>query len=245
MIITLGNRTTLNQSRASTLVEAVIAMSVAGISIAALVGGFLSAESSSDAVSKALAANGLAVQGYEQVRGAKWDELSYPHVDDVMSSNFPPRAMVLDMPSSSTALIWATNYTTITTISSNPWVKLVRIDCVYPVANRGLRTNSIVSYRAAGTGQQNDQGITPPPNPTLPPTNGTSTSTLTNGRSIYVYTAPTNTGSSSSWNHDNYGSGVYGGSYWSSFTWDNNSSQNQAANQNIVAHKRYSSRGRH
>lgn len=208
MLINKKTKKAGKHSLGFTLVEAVVSMAIAGIAIAALMAGFSAVHRSAESSAYSLAANALAVQGYERVRGARWDALSFPAEDQVVSSNFPPSRMVLDV-ASGTNVIYATNYTTITTISTTPMLKSVRIDCVYPFANRGFRTNSLVSYRAAETGQQNAQQSTAPAVPTLPPTGGTGSDT--NSRAGYTYVAPTNTsgGGSGSWNGGGSG-GQYG-----------------------------------
>jgi len=155
--------------------ETLVALLIAGIAIGAMVSGFLSSVRMAEASVYSLAANTLAVQGYEQVRAARWDAVIFPNVDEVQTSNFPPAGFILDVPRVGTNMIYATNYTTISTISTNPMLKMIRVDCVYRFFGRGLFTNSIVSYRASESGQQNaapspPPAVTPPP----PPASGTT-----------------------------------------------------------------------
>jgi len=171
----------LRETRGLTIVEAVVAMAIAGVAIAAMTGGFYSLFRSTEAASYSLSANALAVQTYEQMKAAKWDALSYPPEDEVVSSNFPPRGYVMDMVRAGNSYVYATNYTTITTVSTNPLIKAIRIDCVYRLDRSGLVTNTLVSYRGAMTGQQNTLENPAPATPTLPPAGGTITET--NGRS--------------------------------------------------------------
>ena len=177
MIIKLQTKLKLPRKEAMSLVEAVVALAIAGVAIAALVGGFIFLLRRSEAAAYSVAANSLALSGYEQARAAKWDALSLTNVDELVASNYPPRGMVLDIPRSGNNVVYATNYTTISTISTNPLLKVLRVDCVYPFLDRGLFTNSIVSYRATETGQQNAQPSSPPLAPTLPPPAGTSSAT--------------------------------------------------------------------
>jgi type II secretory pathway pseudopilin PulG len=160
------------RKQAFSLVETVVAMLIAVIVIGAIVTGFLQSIRMAESSAYSVAANALAVQGYEQVRAAKWDAVSYPVVDEVVATNFPPIGYVLDVAMTGSNVIWATNYTAISTVSTNPLLKLIRIDCVYRFLNRGLFTNSIVSYRASESGQQNvapapPPAVTPPPPPVL------------------------------------------------------------------------------
>jgi hypothetical protein len=86
----------------------------------------------------------------EQSRAAKWDRLAYPlPVDQVVSSNLPPQVEVLDIPVMGTNIAFATNITTVTTISASPPLKMIRVDCIWAFGDRGIYTNTVVTYRAA------------------------------------------------------------------------------------------------
>ena len=194
MIIKANARRTFRRCHGLTLVETVVALAIAGIVIAATVGGFVSLLRTTESVSYSLGANALAVQGYEQTRAAKWDAIAFPNVDEVVGSNFPPMLYTIDRSRSGTNASFATNYTTITTLSTNPLLKIVRVDCVYRFVNGKVFTNSIVSYRATETGQQNYQQLPPPATPTLPPTTGTTTNqnSRTTATNIIVDASPGN-----------------------------------------------------
>jgi type II secretory pathway pseudopilin PulG len=167
--------------RAFTLVEATVALAIASVAIVALVTGFVFALHSSEASGYSLAANQMALQGYERTRAATWDAMSLTNVDELVASNFPPYAELLDAAVPGTNKVYGTNYTTITTVSTNPLLKVVQVDCVYSLHGSGrLITNSIVSCRATETGQQNFQPSAPPAVSALPPAGGTSS--LTNSR---------------------------------------------------------------
>jgi Tfp pilus assembly protein PilV len=155
--------------RAFSLIETLIAFLVAGIAISALVSAFVASMRMAESSAYSLAANSLAVQGLEQIRAAKWDAVTFPNVDEVVTSNFPPVVSVLDVPRSGTNIVYATNFFSITTVSTNPLLKLIRIDCVYRFMNRGLFTNTMVSYRATESGQQNALPSPPPVTPPPPP----------------------------------------------------------------------------
>ena len=93
-----------------------------------------------------LAAHSLAMQRIEQTRAAKWDPAGFPPVDDL--TNRPPAVDILDIPISGTNIAYATSITTIATVSLNPPLKKIRVECVWPFVNRGLFTNVVVTYRA-------------------------------------------------------------------------------------------------
>jgi prepilin-type N-terminal cleavage/methylation domain-containing protein len=158
-----------------TLPEAMIALLIAGIIGSAVVGGYLLSLRTAEFTTYSVAANAAAVQRFEQARSAKWDAVAYPIVDDLVSSNFPPQVVVLDVPGSGNNPVTGTNFTTITMISTNPLLKMIRVDCVYSPDHDRLVTNTIVSYRAPDTGQQNLTSFSPPGSYSLPPASGTTT----------------------------------------------------------------------
>ena len=204
------NRLAVRGTEGFTLAEALVAMAIAGLTVVAMVGGFTFLIRSSNGAAYSLAANALALQRYEQTRAAKLDASAYPMVDELVSSNFPPQAVLMDVPQSagnSTAL-YATNYTTITTISTNPLFKAVQIDCVYAVPTGKSFTNTLVSYRGSETGQQNPVQAAAPATIALPPPSGTTSAT--NSRA-----SATNTGTLSGT-----------GTGWSQSTGNNNNNNN-------------------
>lgn len=93
------------------------------------------------------AAQNASMQRAEQVRAARWDTLASPVVDQVVSSNFPPQVVTLEVPSISTNVMRATNFTSIAVLSLDPPMRVIRTDCVWRFAERGLFTNSSVVYR--------------------------------------------------------------------------------------------------
>lgn len=95
-----------------------------------------------------LAGHSLAMQRLEQARAAKWDTQSSPPVDLVVASNFPVTVDVLDIPISGTNITYATNFVTIATISTDPPLKLITVDTVWPFRPGKVFTNTTASYRA-------------------------------------------------------------------------------------------------
>jgi hypothetical protein len=124
----------------------VTAMAVAGILIAGIVSGHIQTVKTAEWSAYCLAANAMALQQVERVKAAKWDPQG--GVDMVQQSNFPAVQEILDVPMTRENVVYATVRTTITTISTTPRLKLVKVDCVWPFLNRGLFTNSVVTYRA-------------------------------------------------------------------------------------------------
>jgi hypothetical protein len=94
-----------------------------------------------------LAGHALAMQYLETARAAKWDTQASVPVDMLVTTNFPARLDVLDVPSGGTPVM-ATNSIYITTISADPPLKMIRVECVWSFRGRGPFTNASVTYRA-------------------------------------------------------------------------------------------------
>src|SRR5438876_840400 len=109
------------------LIETVIAVAIAAMVIGGLITGFVQSARQAESSAYILAAQAEASQGLEQVRAAKWDPtVSTGAVDQVVSANFPPFIQLLDVPGSGSRPVYATNITTITTVSANPLLKMIR-----------------------------------------------------------------------------------------------------------------------
>ena len=132
----------------TTLVETIIALAIATFVIAGLITGFIQSARQTESSAYVLAAQALASQGLEQSRAAKWDPTASPVVDDLVSSNFPTVVTNLDVPGSNARLVFGTNVTTITTVSTNPQLRMVRVDCSWAFLGGQVYTNSIYTYRA-------------------------------------------------------------------------------------------------
>ena len=131
-----------------TLVEVVMSSALAAMSMAGIIYGYIQSAKFAEFTGYSLAAQSMALQRVEQCRATKWDPLGYPPVDELVSTNFGTQVNILDIPISGTNIVYATNYTFITTLSTNPPLKMVRVDCVWPFLGRGLFTNSTLTYRA-------------------------------------------------------------------------------------------------
>lgn len=141
------NRRTRSEA-AFTLAEVVVAAAIAAMTVAGVIQGHLQSQQRADWSGSSLAAQALAVQRLEQTRAARWD--TEAGVDQVITNNFPAQVLTLDLPMSGTNIVYATNFTTITTISATaPMLKMIRVDCVWRW-NRTSRvtTNTVATYRA-------------------------------------------------------------------------------------------------
>lgn len=132
----------------STLAETVVSLALALVTVTGTVNGYIFTTTRAEWSAYSLAAHSLAMQRVEQVRAAKWDTGAYPPVDQVEGTNFPVATALLDIPVAGTNATLATCYTTIRSVSANPPLKLVRVDCVWPFRNGQLFTNTVSAYRA-------------------------------------------------------------------------------------------------
>jgi type II secretory pathway pseudopilin PulG len=139
-----------------TLVEVVVALLIASLTVASLVGGYISSTVAAEKSSLSLAANTRALERLEDTHGARWniltgvDELG-TNIANVSPTNFPPKIVVLDLSAqSSVAITYATNYTTITQASLSPPLRRIHVDCVWRFRNRQystLMTNFVETLR--------------------------------------------------------------------------------------------------
>lgn len=141
-------RRTRTRRNGVTLVETLVAMLIVAVTIAATVNGYILAANRAEWSAQSLAAHSLAIQRMEQVRSATWNMTGEFPVDNVVEANFPESKSVLDMPVSGSNVVTATTFTAITSVSTNPALKLIRIDCVWPYRERGFFTNTLITYRA-------------------------------------------------------------------------------------------------
>jgi len=131
-----------------TLIEVAISLAIAGISVGGVVTGYVFSASQMEQSACSTAAEFMARQRVEQARSAKWDTLANPPVDEVVINNFPPLVSALDIPVVGNRLLYGTNTTTITIVSDDPPLKMIRVDCVWSFMSRGLFTNTITAYRS-------------------------------------------------------------------------------------------------
>src|SRR5581483_4584184 len=134
--------------RGMTLVEVLVAFFVSGLATAGIVSGYILANDSSEKSARSLAANDQASQMLEQMRGAKWDVSVYPPIDQLASSNFPTQVVTLEISGAGGRPVLATNYAQISTVSTNPPLRCLRVDCVWSFRGSRLVTNTIQTFRA-------------------------------------------------------------------------------------------------
>ncbi|GDY23417.1 hypothetical protein LBMAG56_47640 [Verrucomicrobiota bacterium] len=129
------------------LMEVMAAAALAALVIGGILAGYTQSCNRAEWAGFNFAAQSLAAERFEQTRGCRWDREAL--TNSLTSASFPPVVLPLDLPVNGQPMT-GTNYTTITDLSVNPALKLVRVDCVWRFPRTGrLYTNSMVSYRAS------------------------------------------------------------------------------------------------
>ena len=123
-----------------TLVEVVMALAVVSLTVASLVGGYISSTMAAEKASMSLAANTRALERLEDTHAAIWNISGYPVVDQLVATNFPTKVVVLDLSGQGGGTTYGTNYTTITQVSDSPPLRRIRVDCVWQFQNRQFST---------------------------------------------------------------------------------------------------------
>jgi prepilin-type N-terminal cleavage/methylation domain-containing protein len=131
-----------------TLVEVMVSLAISGLVIGGTVSGYLLGNGIAERSVLSLAATARALDRIEATKGAGWDTLSWPVVDQLVASNFPPQTVILDRSGSGQATTYATNYTQISEISASPPLRRIRVDCVWCFRTTQPITNSVETFRA-------------------------------------------------------------------------------------------------
>ena len=139
----------LGANSAFTLLEVVISLAILGISLGGILTLYVRSAQRADWSGYSVSAQMMALSGLEQCRAAKYDPHGSPPTDALVSTNFPFQVDVLDPGTANAITSYGTNTTTISTISTNPALKLVRVNCTWTYPGRGVFTNSVLTYRAA------------------------------------------------------------------------------------------------
>lgn len=142
------------QASAFTLAEILISLAIAGMLFGGVITAYVQSSYRAEWTGYSLAAQSLAVQQLEQARAANWDINSAPMKNEI--TNVPAMtSAILDLPVTGTNVLWATNYTTITSIpitnTTGASVYMVRVDAVWPFWWNGQKryyTNTVADFFA-------------------------------------------------------------------------------------------------
>jgi type II secretory pathway pseudopilin PulG len=136
------------------LAEVLISLAIAGMLFAGLITAYIQSSYRAEWSGYSLAAQSLAVQQLEQARAATWDINTTPERNEL--TNVPAiSSTILDLPVNGTNVVWATNYTTITSIpitnTIGATIYMVRVDTSWPFIWAGKRhyyTNTVADFFA-------------------------------------------------------------------------------------------------
>ena len=131
-----------------TLEEVVVSMAISAITIGGVATGYGTTTKRAEWATYSAAAQSAALQQIEQARAAKWEPLALPATDELVSANFPVTTVKLDLPGAGGTVAYVTNRTTITSLSVNPPVKMIRVDSTWSFLSRGPFTNTVTTYRS-------------------------------------------------------------------------------------------------
>jgi len=136
-----------------TLVETVVSLAVLGVVVGGVVLGYVRFSQQAEWSAHSLAAQSLASQGAEQARSAKWDRQAWPQgigpgqPDELGVTNYT-QINTLDVPMNAQPIL-ATNFISVSTISTNPALRQIQSDCVWSFRNGNVFTNTVVILRAS------------------------------------------------------------------------------------------------
>ncbi len=132
---------------AMSLTEVVVSIAVGTMMFGGVILSYIQSANRAEWSALSFAAQSLAWQRIEQTRAAKWDTQSAQPVDQVVQSNYPDAVELLDVPFIGTNFLYATSRVEITTLSSNPPLKMITANVVWSFKGR-LYTNSAITYRS-------------------------------------------------------------------------------------------------
>jgi prepilin-type N-terminal cleavage/methylation domain-containing protein len=130
------------------LIEVAVAMGIGVVVMAGMFEGYTMSSRRAQFSSFQLAANAMAMQQLESIVGANW-VISGTSVTNLFSPALTNQQVsALCVPSSGTNLVYATNYASVTQISTNPPYVLIQVRCVWNFMGLGTFTNTITTMRS-------------------------------------------------------------------------------------------------
>lgn len=135
------------KSSAFTLIEIAVALAISVVVMAGIFKGYTMAARRAQFSSYNLAANAMAMQQMESIVAATW-VISGTSVTNLFSSSLTnTQIAALCLPNSATNLVYATNYATVTQVSTNPPYVMVQVNCIWNFMDMGTFTNSVAVLR--------------------------------------------------------------------------------------------------
>jgi prepilin-type N-terminal cleavage/methylation domain-containing protein len=133
---------------AFTLIEVAVALAISVLVMAGMFKGYTMASRRAQFSSYQLAANAMAMQQMESIVAATWEVSGTAKTNIFSPSLSNPQTNALCLPSSGTNLVYATNYATVTQLSTNPPYLMVQVSCVWNFMGLGTFTNTVAVLRA-------------------------------------------------------------------------------------------------
>jgi type II secretory pathway pseudopilin PulG len=147
MRISLPDRSS-GMAPAFTLIEVTVAVGIAVLAMAGMFEGYTLASRRAQYSSYQLAANAMAMQQMESIVAATW-VVSGTSVTNIFSPSLTnTQVSALCLPNSATNLVYATNFATVTQLSTNPPYVMVQVSCVWNFMGMGTFTNTVAVLRA-------------------------------------------------------------------------------------------------
>ena len=131
-----------------TLIEVVIALAIASVMLGGIISGYIYCMSADVKAELMQAGHARAMERIEQARSAVWAPSRAVPQDDLVATNFPDLVVPLDLPGAATNGTLATIQTTIASISDNPPMRMIHVDCVWQYQGVEWVTNSVETIRA-------------------------------------------------------------------------------------------------
>jgi prepilin-type N-terminal cleavage/methylation domain-containing protein len=133
--------------RAFTLIEVAVAMAIGVLVMAGMFEGYTLASRRAQFASYSLAASATAMKQMERIVASQW-VVSGLSVTNIFNPTLVAvQTNSLGMPSNGTNLVYATNFATVTQLSTNPPYLMVRVDCVWNFMGLGVFTNTMAVMR--------------------------------------------------------------------------------------------------
>jgi prepilin-type N-terminal cleavage/methylation domain-containing protein len=133
--------------RAFTLIEVAVAMAIAALVMAGMFQGYTMASRRAQFSSYSLAASAVAMKQMERIVASQW-VISGQTVTNIFNPALVAvQTNALGMPSNGTNLVYATNYSSVTQLSTTPPYLMVRVDCVWNFMGLGMFTNTVAVLR--------------------------------------------------------------------------------------------------
>lgn len=135
-------------SPAFTLIEVAVAIAIAGLVMAGMFKGYQMAGRRAQFSAYQEAANTMAMQQMESIVAAQW-VVSGTKVTNIFNPTLTnSQVSFLCLPNSGSNAVYATNYASVTQLSTNPPYLMITVSCVWNFMGLGVFTNTVAVLRS-------------------------------------------------------------------------------------------------